>query len=147
VGDALDILAALGVVQGAGAVMARGPSVVALAPAGIGASSAHVVNEVVEDEAWRPETRGWAGEVDAGNRHLFVWVDDADIDARVAMEPDVPPEPPLLPLGLTHAWVARRPAQPGPVVADRVWQTNEQGMWEGLGPVRRPLVAVPSLTA
>jgi len=118
----------------------RPPTVVAKAydPA---FTSAEAVNDVVEDEVWRPATRarlisahGDAG-AGTGDRHLFVWLDPADLVATAAMDPDEVPAPPLLSPETTILWVARRPSSNDGVVADRVWQTNPAGEWESLGSV------------
>lgn len=99
------------------------------------ARSAHLVNDVVEDEAWRKEHLDRITGTPVLQRHLFVWLDDVDHAARRAMEPDVPPERPLSPLAITCLWVARRPAGSA-WLADRLWQTDAGGEWETLAPVR-----------
>lgn len=104
-----------------------------------GSTSAEAVNEAVEDEAWRGGNRARLAPVDAGDRHLFVWLDEADVAAWAAMGPDVVPAPPLLTPEATTLWVARRPvaAAAGDLLADRLWQTDDDGRWDALGPVRR----------
>lgn len=101
------------------------------------AGSAAAVNEVIEDEAWRKENLDRLGGVGGGQRHLFVWLGEEHGDAFSAMDRDVPPEPPLQPLGITTLWSARRPAARAGWLADRVWQSNPRGEWEALEAVPR----------
>jgi hypothetical protein len=132
----VEALNTMGVTSGASVPRAEYPAMVRVAPFH-SSTSAHVVNEVVEDEAWRDESRNGTGLVAEPRRQLFVWVDEADIETRVAMERDVPPEPPVLPASVTAVWVARRARARGELLADRVWQTNESNEWETLGAIRR----------
>lgn len=110
-----------------------------------GHSPCHLVNDVVEDEAWADADARRADPVHPGERHLFVWLDPADLEVRAAMEADSPPAPPVLPAGLDVVWVARRASRRSGLVADRIWQTGASAQWEPLAPVRRtirPLAAV-----
>ena len=108
-------------------------------------ASVEVVNEAVEDEAWRAENRIRLGATDAADRHLFVWLDGANFVAHAAMDPDRLPVSPLLAPDTTTFWVARRPALHDDLLADRVWQTNGGGEWESLGPVMRRRLVGPGI--
>ena len=104
---------------------------------GAWSGSPAVVNEVIEDEAWRAENLARFGGVERGERHLFVWLGEDHGEAFRAMGPDETPEAPLPPRGITTLWVARRPAARAGWLADRVWQTNPRGEWEALEAVPR----------
>ncbi len=110
------------------------PTVVATEPSPA-IALAEAINEAAEDEVWAPATRARFPCADAGDHHLFVWLDSAGIAADATMGPDVVPPPPLLAPETTTLWVA---------VADRVWQTNGVGEWEALGPICQPRLLVPA---
>jgi len=108
-------------------------------------TTVEAVNEAVEDEAWRPANRARFAGCGAGDRHLFVWLDPANLGAYAAMDGDDMPSSPLQAPETTSLWVARRP--PGDdhdLLADRVWQTNAVGEWEALGSVVRRRVLAPA---
>lgn len=136
----VDALGALGVVAGVGVDVGEDPPGVRVTSSigGIGWSS-HV-NEVVETEAWRLDARRRLQGA-LGDRHLFVWIDGSDLHARSAMEADSPPARPALPVEATCAWACRRAAGDSPLLADRVWQTDEAGEWQVLGPIRKAVAS------
>lgn len=104
-----------------------------------GHSAAHLVNDVVEDEAWADADARRRDGPEPGDRHLFLWLDPTDLEVRAAMEADRPPAPPVRPGGLDVVWVARRAPLHSGLVADRIWQTGADGEWETLAPVRRTI--------
>ena len=125
--------AELGVVSGTSVESVAYPPVVHVVSAAGAATSGSALNELVERAVWDRE-RAPATGVD---RHLLLWVGDRDLEARAAMERDVPPTPPLLPERAGSVWLARRGGLDGLFLADRLWQTNDLGEWETLGPVPR----------
>ncbi|MGI9021962.1 MAG: hypothetical protein ACR2HV_01780 [Acidimicrobiales bacterium] len=139
----LEDLAVFGVV-GAESGPANGtvPTVVAKVTEGA-FTAAEAVNEAVEDEAWRPGNRARLRR-GADERHLFVWLDEANLVAHAAMDDDAPPAPPLLAPETTTLWVARRGAVDAELLTDRLWQTNGAGQWEALGPVMRRRLVSPA---
>lgn len=128
-------LVSLGVVSGVGVHAGEHPRVIRTVTNPDGTDALRRVNDVVEDEAWRHEVRQRL-ERAAGTAHLFVWVSDTDIDARSAMQADEPLRHPVLPPEVGSAWIARRSDTADDLLADRVWQTDEDGKWQALGSIR-----------
>jgi len=141
----LEDLAMFGVV-GAESEVGSGvpPRVVAKTPV-TAFTSSDAINNAVEDEAWRPANRARLADarLATGDRHLFVWLDPADLVATSAMEADEVPAPPLLAPETTTLWVARRPYATDGGLADRVWQTSAEGEWEALGAMANRRVLAP----
>ena len=144
-GLAVDALNAVGVMAGLGVPTGEYPAVIRLTGPRVG-GAAHVVNDVVEDRVWLDDGRKRMDRV-AGCRHLFVWIDETDLAACWAIESDIPPEAPVRPPELTSLWVARRAAPGTGLLADRLWQTNDVGEWEALGPVSMNILLTPLSTA
>ncbi len=140
----LEDLAAFGVVEAEPYLGDDLPTVMNGA-SGPARTTAQAVNEAVEDAAWRPANRACFAGCGVGDRHLFVWLDPADLNAYAAMDADDVPSPPLQAPETTSLWVARRPpANNHDLLADRVWQTNAVGEWEDLGSVVRRRVLAPA---
>ena len=128
-----DGFAELGIVSGTSLESAAYPPIVQVVSASGPATCASGLNELVERAVWDRERRPDPGVA----HHLLLWVGGTDLEARAAMERDGPPEPPLLPEQVGSVWLARCGRPEGLFLADRVWQTNDLGEWEALGPVPR----------
>lgn len=140
----IEDLAAFGVVGAESRFDPEEPPTVAAKASEAACTYSEAINEVVEDEAWRPTNRARLTGSDVDERHLFVWLDPANTVANDAMDPDEVPAPPLLAPETTTLWVARRPPTDGGFLADRVWQTNATGEWEALAAVRGRRVLAPA---
>lgn len=128
--------ARLGVVAGTGLETSSYPPVVRLAAPPGDKSAPQMLNGQVERHAWLEQTRAALRQA-AGAHHLFLWIAEGDLAARAVMEAGDPPPPPVVPSEVTTVWLARRGPATGPLLADRLWQTDERGEWDALGAVRR----------
>lgn len=150
VGAAVRSLGRFGVLRAMSLDQDPGEAVISFAPPpywlAAGHSPSHLVNDAVEDEIWAGTgARRWDGSAPCLERHMFIWVDPADLGLRAAMEADCPPAAPIRPGNVDVVWVARHAPRRSGLLADRIWQTGADGEWEPLAPVRRsvrPLAAV-----